>query len=335
MTTEHLLPLAAMKTKAEKVSYYLRRAFDWIDAVPDGVAAALPAMPGIEREDAESALAALDAALAATPKEPSQIPCVRKPGEVVAWMWQHKETGNVGFVDAWQIDNGWERANPRLRLIRSLVFAALAPSSEAAPAPAFTLEQIKDAIHHEQWDPGMSADYRKGYFEALKDAENGVAKLYAEAAPAPVVPAAVLQAVERMSQPLHESRLSGVTAQEDARCMKLIADFIRALAAPSADRAAAPSQAPTDLHAAIPAQSDAEFVRMLLWDDFPECCGCPVADTGGEYMGQTETVMSCCGNPEPAKLADAQIVASLRERFPEHAAAELVAAAASQPKEQQ
>jgi hypothetical protein len=58
------------------------------------------------------------------------------------------------------------------------------------------------------------------------------------------------------------------------------------------------------------------FVRMLLWDTFPECCGCPVEDYGGEYMGQRETVMSCCGNPEPALLNDTQIVASLRERFP-------------------
>jgi hypothetical protein len=77
-------------------------------------------------------------------------------------------------------------------------------------------------------------------------------------------------------------------------------------------------------------QTDAEFVRMLLWDDFPECCGCPVADTGGEYMGQRETVMACCGNPEPAKLSDAQIVAMLRERFPEVAAAPLAQEQAGQ-----
>lgn len=43
--------------------------------------------------------------------------------DIVAWMWQHEETGNVGFVDAWQVENGWQAANPRLRLIRPLVFA--------------------------------------------------------------------------------------------------------------------------------------------------------------------------------------------------------------------
>jgi hypothetical protein len=45
----------------------------------------------------------------------------------------------------------------------------------------------------------------------------------------------------------------------------------------------------------VPQQDAESFVRMLLWDTFPECCGCP----------------------EPASLSDAQIVASLRERFPE------------------
>lgn len=35
-----------------------------------------------------------------------------------------------------------------------------------------------------------------------------------------------------------------------------------------------------------------------LW----ECCGCPVEDTGGEYMGQRETVRSCCGNFEGTGL---------------------------------
>jgi len=54
------------------------------------------------------------------------------------------------------------------------------------------------------------------------------------------------------------------------------------------------------------------FVRDLLWNDHPECCGCPVV--GAEYMGAQE--MTCCGNPEPALLNDKQIVASLRARFP-------------------
>jgi len=44
-------------------------------------------------------------------------------GEAVAWMWQHEETGQVGFIDPWQKESGWEQANPRAKLIRPL-FAA-------------------------------------------------------------------------------------------------------------------------------------------------------------------------------------------------------------------
>ena len=59
-------------------------------------------------------------------------------------------------------------------------------------------------------------------------------------------------------------------------------------------------------------QPDAAFVRNLLWDEHPECCGCPVV--GAIYMGEQEMV--CCGQPEPALLNDRQIVASLRVKFP-------------------
>lgn len=44
----------------------------------------------------------------------------------------------------------------------------------------------------------------------------------------------VIRAVERMCQPLDVSRLSGVTASEDARCMAVIREFILGPAAPSA-----------------------------------------------------------------------------------------------------
>lgn len=47
--------------------------------------------------------------------------------EPVAWMWQHDETGRTGFVDCWQVENGWQAANPRLKLVRQLY---------AAPQPA-------------------------------------------------------------------------------------------------------------------------------------------------------------------------------------------------------
>jgi hypothetical protein len=37
-------------------------------------------------------------------------------------MWQHEETGRTGFVDVWQVENGWQIANPRLKLVRALTY---------------------------------------------------------------------------------------------------------------------------------------------------------------------------------------------------------------------
>lgn len=48
-------------------------------------------------------------------------------GEVVAWMWQHDETGRTGFVDRWQVENGWQEQNPRLKLIHALTLATTKP----------------------------------------------------------------------------------------------------------------------------------------------------------------------------------------------------------------
>jgi hypothetical protein len=42
------------------------------------------------------------------------------------------------------------------------------------------------------------------------------------------IPADVRRALDRMCTPLHESRLSGATADEDARCMQIIRNYIEA-----------------------------------------------------------------------------------------------------------
>ena len=80
------------------------------------------------------------------------------------------------------------------------------------------------------------------------------------------------------------------------------------------------SPAPGELGAvdASAAESDlAPKVHRLLWGEHPECCGSPVEDTGAEYMGRVERVLSCCGSPDYVRLNDAQIVASLRALLPE------------------
>lgn len=55
-------------------------------------------------------------------------------GEQVGWMWQHDETGRTGFVDCWQVENGWQDGNPRLRLISKL-YATPQPTQAQAGVP--------------------------------------------------------------------------------------------------------------------------------------------------------------------------------------------------------
>lgn len=70
---------------------------------------------GAERiKELEAELAALKAA----PAEPDEAV------EVVAHMYQHDETGIVGFVDQQQVDWGFEKNNPRLHLIGPLMTVA-------------------------------------------------------------------------------------------------------------------------------------------------------------------------------------------------------------------
>ena len=40
--------------------------------------------------------------------------------EPVAYMWQHDETGRIGFIDKWQLENGWEANNPRNKIVGPL-----------------------------------------------------------------------------------------------------------------------------------------------------------------------------------------------------------------------
>ena len=65
-------------------------------------------------------------------------------GEPVAWMWQHDETGRTGFVDCWQVENGWQENNPRLRIVSKL-YTTQQPTQAPAGAVPLTPEQITAA----------------------------------------------------------------------------------------------------------------------------------------------------------------------------------------------
>lgn len=66
-------------------------------------------------------------------------------GEPVGWMWQHEETGRTGFVDCWQVENGWQENNPRLRLVSKL-YTTPQPTQAQAGAVPLTAYQIHEAI---------------------------------------------------------------------------------------------------------------------------------------------------------------------------------------------
>lgn len=69
-------------------------------------------------------------------------------GEPVGCVWQHEETGRTGFVDCWQVENGWQENNPQLRLVSKLYTSppAVAPWRSAVldlidECPGLTMEQ--------------------------------------------------------------------------------------------------------------------------------------------------------------------------------------------------
>jgi hypothetical protein len=47
----------------------------------------------------------------------AQEPVTQTP---VAYMWQHDETGRTGFIDQFQMDHGWQKNNPRCRIVHKL-----------------------------------------------------------------------------------------------------------------------------------------------------------------------------------------------------------------------
>jgi hypothetical protein len=73
--------------------------------------------------------------------EPVQCEAV----EVVAHMYQHDETGRVGFVDQQQVDWGFEKNNPRLHLCGPLMTVAQHNRIMAAAKPDWRAHSINYA----------------------------------------------------------------------------------------------------------------------------------------------------------------------------------------------
>jgi hypothetical protein len=65
--------------------------------------------------------------------------------EVVAHMYQHDETGRIGFVDQQQVDWGFEKNNPRLQLCGELMTVAQhnrIVAAMATPSPDAELVEL-------------------------------------------------------------------------------------------------------------------------------------------------------------------------------------------------
>lgn len=65
--------------------------------------------------------------------------------EPVAFMWQHEETGRVGFIDPWQVENGWQKGNPRLKIIKPL-FTRPMPAQDVNAELADCLSELCDIV---------------------------------------------------------------------------------------------------------------------------------------------------------------------------------------------
>ena len=112
----------------------------------------------------------------------------------MGWMWQHEETGRTGFVDCWQVENGWQENNPRLRLVSKLYTSPPAVAGEQTMADviaacngteAFGLimglrEALQGAVSmakdaHGHWDEDRDAKVGK-HLLALAGANKGYDK---------------------------------------------------------------------------------------------------------------------------------------------------------------
>ena len=94
-------------------------------------------------------------------------------GEPFGWVWQHEETGRTGFVDCWQVENGWQENNPRLRLVSKLYTSPQptqagkkAATQAQAGAVPLTDAQIRAMLNKHPPEDVCGWSYRMGIDDA-------------------------------------------------------------------------------------------------------------------------------------------------------------------------
>ncbi len=99
---------------------------------------------------------------------------------VEAWLYQHEETGMVGFVDQQQVNWGFQAANPRLQLIAPLckvsdaLAAVEADRASRADALPLTDEQLNDVME------SVNFTYNPTLFARAVEAAHGIAAITAK-----------------------------------------------------------------------------------------------------------------------------------------------------------
>lgn len=130
-----------MKTITYSEDIYKLVPIDSTGAMDDAGLARLP--DGCMYIDAERCYNSMLAAV------PDTLPgVVVHSGEPVAYMWQHDESGRIGFIDQWQVDNGFWESNPRLHLVSPLFTHPPAqPDTTALQARIAELESHLDTAN--------------------------------------------------------------------------------------------------------------------------------------------------------------------------------------------
>jgi hypothetical protein len=80
----------------------------------------------------------------------------------IAYMYQHDETGRIGFVDPQQIEWGFEKANPRLHIVAPLYRNKWVPIEDSLPpdeTPVLVMFRGQRRIAELRWlEPGREDD---------------------------------------------------------------------------------------------------------------------------------------------------------------------------------
>lgn len=96
----------------------------------------------------------------------------RAQAESVGWMWQHDETGRIGFVDQWNLDNGWADQNPRCRIVGAIYLAP--PAQEPlSNEPIFDLAEPFGAFRHGDAQGDKRIEFARAIEKAVWEKNGG------------------------------------------------------------------------------------------------------------------------------------------------------------------